>query len=101
MFTLIGLGVFVSYLYSLIATLFPGIFPETFRNSAGVVSTYFEAAAMIVTLVLIGQVMELRARSKTGAAIKSLLGLAPKTARRVTESGEQDIPLERRELFGL
>ena len=95
MFTLIGLGVFVSYLYSLIAALFPGIFPETFRNSAGEVSTYFEAAAMIVTLVLMGQVLELRARSKTGAAIKSLLGLAPKTARRVCKDGsEQDVPLE-------
>ncbi len=92
MFTLIGLGVAVSYVYSLIATLFPGIFPAAFRTG-GNVNTYFEAAAVITTLVLLGQVLELRARSKTGAAIKALLGLAPKTARRVTDGKEEDVPL--------
>ncbi len=69
----------VAYLYSLIATLFPGIFPASFRDEAGQVAVYFEAAAVIVTLVLLGQVLELRARSQTGAAIRALLGLAPKT----------------------
>ena len=93
MFTLIGLGVAVSYVYSLIATLFPGIFPASFRTG-GNVNTYFEAAAAITTLVLLGQVLELRARSKTGAAIKALLGLAPKTARRVTDGKEEDVPLD-------
>ncbi len=95
MFTLIGLGVGVAYTYSLIAALFPGIFPPSFRTEAGEVNTYFEAAAVIVTLVLLGQVLELRARSQTGAAIKALLGLAPKTARRIKEDGtEEDTPLE-------
>lgn len=96
MFTLIGLGVAVSYLYSLIAFLFPWLFPASFRNEEGLVAVYFEAAAVIVTLVLLGQVLELRARSKTGAAIKELLGLAPKTARRIRDDGsEEDVPLER------
>lgn len=81
MFTLIGLGVSVAYVYSLVATLAPGTFPASFRDSGGNVAVYFEAAAVIVTLVLLGQVLELRARSQTGAAIKSLLGLAPKRAR--------------------
>ncbi len=95
MFTLIGLGVGVAYVYSLIAALFPGIFPVAFRNAAGQVDVYFEASAVIVTLVLLGQVLELRARSRTGAAIKSLLGLAPNTARIVRNNGnEEDIPLE-------
>lgn len=95
MFTLIGLGVAVSYLYSLIAALFPGIFPPTFRNSTGQVAVYFEASAIIVTLVLLGQVLELRARHKTGAAIKALLGLTPKTARRLNADGsEEDINLD-------
>jgi Cu+-exporting ATPase len=86
MFTLIGLGVIVAYGYSIVATLFPKLFN---------VGVYFEAAAAIVTLVLLGQVMELRARSRTGAAIRALLGLAPKTARRVDAKGnEADIPLE-------
>jgi len=99
MFTLIGMGVGVSYVYSLIAALFPGIFPAAFRDQAGEVGVYFEASAIIVTLVLLGQVLELRARSQTGAAIKSLLGLAPKTARRVNADGsEEDIPLEQVEL---
>ena len=82
MFTLIGLGVGVGYLFSLIAVLAPGVFPASFRDHHGNVPVYFEAAAVIVTLVLLGQVLELRARSKTGTAIKALLGLAPKTARR-------------------
>ncbi len=95
MFTLIGLGVSVAYVYSVVATVFPGIFPESFRNEAGEAAVYFEAAAVIVTLVLLGQMLELRARSQTGAAIKALLGLAPKTARLVHEDGsEEDVPLE-------
>jgi Cu+-exporting ATPase len=95
MFTLIGLGVFVAYVYSVVATVVPQIFPPAFRSHGGHVGVYFEAAAAIVTLVLLGQVMELRARSRTGAAIRALLGLAPKTARRVNEDGsETDIALE-------
>ncbi|MFQ6007902.1 MAG: heavy metal translocating P-type ATPase [Candidatus Zixiibacteriota bacterium] len=95
MFTLIGLGVAVAYVYSLIAALFPGIFPREFRDETGGVGVYFEAAAVIVTLVLLGQVLELRARRQTGAAIKALLGLAPKSARRVNADGsEVDIPLD-------
>ncbi len=95
MFTLIGLGVAVSYTYSLIAALFPGIFPASFRTEDGTVPVYFEAAAVITALVLLGQVLELRARSRTGAAIKALLGLAPKTARRIGEDGsETDVPLD-------
>ncbi|MBW2022336.1 MAG: heavy metal translocating P-type ATPase [Deltaproteobacteria bacterium] len=95
MFTLIGLGVGVSYVYSLIATFFPRIFPEALKTQEGTVGVYFEAAAVIVVLILLGQVLELKARSQTGAAIKALLGLAPKTARKVNEDGtEQDIPLE-------
>ncbi len=99
MFTLIGLGVGVAYIYSLIAALFPGIFPAAFRDQAGNVGVYFEAAAVIVTLVLLGQVLELRARSQTGAAIKALLGLAPKTARRISADGtEADVPLDQVQL---
>jgi Cu+-exporting ATPase len=95
MFTLIALGVSVAYVYSLVATLFPHIFPDSFRNDAGVVAPYFEAAAVITALVLLGQVLELKARSETGAAIKALLGLAPKTARLVRKDGtEVDIPLD-------
>ncbi|TYO99302.1 Cu+-exporting ATPase [Geothermobacter ehrlichii] len=95
MFTLIGLGVSMAYIYSLIAVLLPGIFPPAMRGPDGSVGVYFEAAAVIVTLILLGQVMELRARSQTGAAIKALLGLAPKTARRLnTDGSEEDIPLE-------
>jgi Cu+-exporting ATPase len=95
MFTLIGLGVAVAYVYSVVAVLLPGLFPDSFRNHAGAVSVYFEAAAVIVTLVLLGQVLELTARSRTGAAIRALLGLAPKTARRIEDDGsEADIPLE-------
>ncbi|MFC1639948.1 HAD-IC family P-type ATPase, partial [Gemmatimonadota bacterium] len=95
MFTLIALGVSVAFLYSLVATVFPGIFPDSFRNETGRVAVYFEAAAVIVTLVLLGQVLELQARSKTGAAIKSLLGLAPKTARLLnSDDTEADVTLE-------
>ena len=95
MFTLIGLGVAVAYGYSVIAVLLPDLFPAAFRDVDGHVAVYFEAAAVIVTLVLLGQVLELRARSRTGEAIKALLGLAPKTARRVSMSGEEeDVPIE-------
>ncbi len=94
MFTLIALGVGVAYIYSVVAVLLPGIFPASFRKEGGEVGIYFEAAAVIVTLVLLGQVLELKARSKTGAAIKLLLGLAPKTARRIKDGKEEDIPLE-------
>ncbi len=95
MFTLIALGVGVAYLDSVVATLFPGLFPASFRMMNGQVAVYFEAAAVIVTLVLLGQVMELRARSRTGAAIRALLGLAPKIARRLAADGtEQDVPLD-------
>lgn len=96
MFTLIGLGVAVAYLYSLVAVLFPEIFPESFRDSmTGEVGLYFEAASVIVTLVLLGQVLELKARGQTSAAIKALLGLAPKAARKIMPDGsEVDTPLE-------
>jgi len=95
MFTLISLGVGVAWSYSLVATLIPGLFPHSVRNEMGIVPVYFEAAAVITVLVLLGQVMELRARSQTNAAIKMLLGLAPKTARLIHEDGtEEDIPLE-------
>jgi Cu+-exporting ATPase len=95
MFTLIGLGVGVAYGYSLIATLAPGLFPGAFRDPQGQVAVYFEAAGVIVALVLLGQVLELRARSRTGQAIRSLLGLAPTHARKLTPCGhEQDIPLK-------
>ena len=95
MFTLIGLGVAVAYFYSVTAVLIPGIFPASLRRGNSTLHVYFEAAAVIVTLVLLGQVLELRARSRTGAAIKALLGLAPKTARRVRENGvDEDIPLD-------
>ena len=94
MFTLIGLGVSVAYIYSIVATLFPGIFPDSFRGESGEVGVYFEAAAVIVTLILLGQVIELRARSQTGTAIKKLLGLAAKSARLILEDGnEEDIPI--------
>jgi Cu+-exporting ATPase len=95
MFTLIGLGVAVAYGYSVIAKLLPGIFPAAFRDASGAVAVYFEAAAVITTLVLLGQVLELRARSRTGAAIKALLRLAPKTARRLRDDDtEEDVPLD-------
>ena len=94
MFTLIGLGIGLAYLYSIVAALFPGLFPKSFRGEGGEVGMYFEAAAVIVTLVLLGQVLELRARSRTGAAIKALLGLAPKTARRIRDGNEEDVLLD-------
>jgi len=95
MFTLIGLGVGVAYGYSLVAALVPHIFPASLRTMGGMVPVYFEAAAVITTLVLLGQVLELRARSATGKAIRALLGLAPRSARRVNADGsERDIPLE-------
>jgi len=95
MFTLIGLGVSVAYGYSVVAALLPDVFPESFRHESGEVAVYFEAAAVIVTLILLGQVLELRARGRTSAAIKQLLGLAPKTARRIRADGaEEDVPLD-------
>lgn len=95
MFTLIGLGVGVAFGFSLVATLVPGIFPATFRDANGHVPVYFEAAAVITALVLLGQVLELKARGETGAAIRNLLGLAAKSARRLREDGsEEDVPLE-------
>jgi Cu+-exporting ATPase len=95
MFTLIGLGVSVAYGYSVVAALAPQVFPPSFRGPGGEVAVYFEAAAVIVALILLGQVLELRARSQTGSAIKNLLGLAAKTARRIREDGDdENIPLE-------
>ena len=105
MFTLIAIGTGTAYSYSVIATVAPGIFPAVFRGQDGQVAVYFEAAAVITALVLLGQVLELRARSRTSSAIRSLLGLAPKTARRIqtatsegterTEPAEEDVPLDR------
>ncbi len=95
MFTLIAMGVGVSWAYSIIATIAPNIFPPAFRLMGGAVSVYFEAAAVITVLVLVGQVLELRARDQTSGAIKALLGLAPKTARRVGVDGEdEEVDLE-------
>jgi P-type Cu+ transporter len=94
MFTLIAMGVGVAYGYSLFVALFPQVFPQSFRGPDGSVPVSFEAAAVITALVLSGQVLEIRARSRTGSAIKALLGLAPRTARVVREDGhEEDIPL--------
>src|SRR4030095_3042210 len=95
MFTLIAIGTGAAWLYSAIATFLPELFPASFRGHGGEVAVYFEAAAVITTLVLLGQVLELRARSRTSSAIKMLLGLAPKTARMVRPNGvEEDIPLD-------
>ena len=94
MFTLIGMGVGVAYGYSLVGTLAPQLFPASLRTMGGFVPVYYEAAAVITTLVLLGQVLELRARAATGKAIRALLGLAPKMARRVQGDTEEDIPLE-------
>jgi Cu+-exporting ATPase len=95
MWTLIGIGVGAAYLYSVVATLAPGIFPAAFRGPEGEVDVYFEAAAVITALVLLGQVLEIRARERTSGAIKALLGLAPKTARRVRDDGtDEEVPLE-------
>ncbi|WP_373072760.1 copper-translocating P-type ATPase [Sulfurimonas sp.] len=94
MFTLIALGVSVAYSYSMVAAMLPNIFPESFQGADGDVAVYFEASGVIVTLILLGQVLELRARTRTSAAIKSLLGLAPKTARVIQEDGsEKDLDL--------
>ncbi|MEZ4219017.1 MAG: copper-translocating P-type ATPase [Myxococcota bacterium] len=95
MFTLIAVGTGAAFSYSVAAVLAPGLFPSSFRGHGGEVAVYFEAAAVIVTLVLLGQVLELRARSRTGAALRALLDLAPPTARRLTDCGhERDVPLE-------
>jgi len=95
MFTLIGLGVMVAYMYSLAAVFAPDVFPDSFRGPEGHVAVYFEAAGVIVTLVLLGQVLEGRARSRTGAAIRELLNMAAKTARRIEDDGrEEDIPID-------
>lgn len=95
MWTLISIGVSLSYIYSVVATISPTLFPETLRDDAGRVGVYFEAAAVIVTLVLLGQVLELRARRQTGGAIRELLELAPPTARRIADDGtEEDVAVE-------
>ncbi|WP_430261952.1 copper-transporting P-type ATPase [Neorhizobium sp. DAR64862/K0K3] len=95
MFTLIAMGTGVAWIYSVVATLTPGTFPETFRTGEGAVAVYFEAAAVITVLVLLGQVLELRAREQTGGAIRALLDLAPKTARRVKDDGtDEDVTLD-------
>jgi Cu+-exporting ATPase len=95
MFSLIGLGVGVAFVYSVVAALAPSVFPASFRTEGGHVAVYFEAAGVIVTLILLGQVLELKARSQTNTAIKKLLGLAAKTARRIAEDGsEEDVPLD-------
>ncbi len=95
MFTLIAMGTGVAYLYSVVAVVFPNVLPPAFRGHGGELVIYLEAAAVITTLVLLGQVLELRARSRTAGAIRALLGLAPKTARRIRDDGnEEDIPLD-------
>ena len=95
MFTLIGLGTGAAYLYSVFALLFPQAIPESFRTMGAEAPVYFEPAAVIITLVLLGQVLELRARSQTSSAIKALLGLAPKTARVVKDNGNEiDVPVD-------
>jgi Cu+-exporting ATPase len=94
MFTLIAMGTGVAWAYSVVATLAPQLFPPAFRDMHGAVAVYFEAAAVITVLVLLGQVLELRAREKTSGAIRALLGLAPKTARRIGEHGDQDVALD-------
>ncbi len=95
MFTLIGIGTGTAYIHSVAATFFPQVFPESFRSGHGGVDLYFESAAVIVTLVLLGQVLELRVRGRTGAAIRALLGLAPKTARRINQDkSEEDVSLD-------
>ncbi|MGY3602424.1 MULTISPECIES: heavy metal translocating P-type ATPase [unclassified Bradyrhizobium] len=94
MFTLIAMGVGVAYVYSVVGTLAPHLFPPAFRDMHGQVAVYFEAAAVITVLVLLGQVLELRARAQTSGAIRALLGLAPKTARRITDHGDEDVAIE-------
>jgi len=94
MFTLIAMGTGVAYLYSVVATLAPQAFPAAFRDHHGAVAVYFEAAAVIIVLVLLGQVLELRARARTSGAIRALLGLAPKTARRIGADGDEDVAID-------
>lgn len=95
MFTLIAMGTGVAWVYSVVATIAPGLFPDTFKGTEGAVAVYFEAAAVIVVLVLLGQLLELKAREQTGGAIRALLDLAPKTARRINANGEdEDVPLD-------
>src|SRR5947209_93430 len=94
MFTLIAMGTGVAYLYSVVGTMAPEMFPPAFRDEHGGVVGYFEAASVITSLVLLGQVLELRARERTSGAIRALLGLAPKTARRITEHGDEDVALD-------
>lgn len=99
MFTLIAIGTGAAYLYSLAAVFLPGMFPVGFRDAAGGVPVYFEASAVIITLVLVGQVLEIRARERTGSALRALLDLAPKKARRINDDGsEEDVPLDRIEI---
>src|SRR3546814_448939 len=93
MWTLIGIGTGAAYFYSLVATALPGLFPESFSMGGGI-GVYYEVAAVIISLTLLGQLLELKARSQTSSAIKSLLGLSPKTARRIADDGtEVDVPL--------
>ncbi|MGA7073665.1 MAG: HAD-IC family P-type ATPase, partial [Bradyrhizobium sp.] len=94
MFTLIAMGTGVAYLYSVIGALFPQLFPAGFRDMHGAVAVYFEAAAVITVLVLLGQILELRARERTSGAIRALLGLAPKTARRIAGHGDEDVAID-------
>nr|WP_283804888.1 heavy metal translocating P-type ATPase [Tardiphaga robiniae] len=94
MFTLIAMGTGVAWIYSVVATFAPGLFPDAFRDYHGAVAVYFEAAAVITVLVLLGQVLELRARNQTSGAIRALLGLAPKTARRIGKDGDEDVALD-------
>ncbi len=94
MFTLIAMGTGVAFLYSVVGTLAPQLFPPAFRDTHGMVAVYFEAAAVITVLVLLGQVLELRARQRTSGAIRALLGLAPKTARRITSDGDEDVAID-------
>ena len=94
MFTLIAIGTGLAWLYSVVGTLAPQLFPPAFRDMHGAVAVYFEAAAVITVLVLLGQVLELRARERTSGAIRALLGLAPKTARRITADGDEDVAIE-------
>src|SRR6202012_3922023 len=94
MFTLIAMGTGGAYAYSVIGTVAPQLFPAGFRDMHGAVAVYFEAAAVITVLVLLGQVLELKARERTSGAIKALLGLAPKTARRITDRGDEDVAID-------
>src|SRR5260370_754007 len=94
MFTLIAMGTGVAWLYSVVGTLAPQLFPPAFRDMHGMVAVYFEAAAVITVLVLLGQVLELQARARTSGAIRALLGLTPKTARRITDHGDEDVAIE-------